>query len=36
MVHAPPRYETAVPLRVNLYSDTQTKPSPAMKQAMKS
>ncbi len=34
MVHAPPRFETSVPVRVNLYSDTQTKPSKAMKQAM--
>ncbi len=34
MVHAPPRTETTVPLRVNLYSDTQTKPSLAMKEAM--
>ncbi len=34
MVHAPPRFETTVPLRVNLYSDTQTKPSRAMKEAM--
>ncbi len=34
MVHAPPRFETSVPLRVNLYSDTQTKPSRAMKEAM--
>ena len=34
MVHAPPRFETRTPLRVNLYSDTQTKPSRAMKEAM--
>ncbi len=34
MVHAPPRFDTTVPVRVNLYSDTQTKPSRAMKQAM--
>jgi threonine aldolase len=34
MVHAPPRFETSVPVRVNLYSDTQTKPSRAMKEAM--
>ena len=34
MVHAPPRFDTTVPLRVNLYSDTQTKPSRAMKEAM--
>src|SRR5947209_7052884 len=34
MVHAPPRFQTSVPVRVNLYSDTQTKPSRAMKEAM--
>ncbi len=34
MVHAPPRLEISVPVRVNLYSDTQTKPSRAMKEAM--
>ncbi len=34
MVHAPPRFDTGVPVRVNLYSDTQTKPSRAMKEAM--
>ena len=34
MVHAPPRFDTVVPLRVNLYSDTQTKPSRAMREAM--
>ena len=34
MVHAPARYDGAVPVRVNLYSDTQTKPSRAMKEAM--
>ena len=34
MVHAPPRAETTTPIRVNLYSDTQTKPSRAMKEAM--
>src|SRR3954471_19199441 len=34
MVHAPPRFETSVPVRVNLYSDTQTKPSRGMKEAM--
>src|SRR3954447_7548993 len=34
MVHAPPRFETSVTVRVNLYSDTQTKPSRAMKEAM--
>ena len=30
----PPRYDSSVPTRINLYSDTQTKPSPAMKEAM--
>ena len=34
MVHAPPRTAANVPVRVNLYSDTQTKPSAAMKAAM--
>lgn len=34
MTYAPPRFDDTVPVRVNLYSDTQTKPSPAMKQAM--
>ncbi|MSP04091.1 MAG: low specificity L-threonine aldolase [Acetobacteraceae bacterium] len=35
MVHAPPRPEPGTPpARVNLYSDTQTKPTLAMKQAM--
>ena len=35
MVQAPPRPPTgAPPVRVNLYSDTQTKPSAAMKDAM--
>lgn len=35
MVHAPPRPEPGLsPVRVNLYSDTQTKPTAAMKQAM--
>ena len=34
-MYAPPRPDDAVPpVRINLYSDTQTKPSPAMKQAM--
>jgi threonine aldolase len=34
-VYAPPRIDPKLPpLRVNLYSDTQTKPSPAMKDAM--
>ena len=35
MVHAPPPPPAgAPPVRVNLYSDTQTKPTPAMKAAM--
>ncbi len=35
MVHAPPRPAAdAPPVRVNLYSDTQTRPTAAMKQAM--
>lgn len=34
MVHAPTPSTTTVPVRVNLYSDTQTKPTRAMKQAM--
>lgn len=34
MVHAPPRFDTQVPVRVNLYSDTQTKPTPAMRAYM--
>src|SRR4051794_1208894 len=34
MVHAPPRFDATVPVRVNLYSDTQTKPSRPMKEAM--
>lgn len=35
MVHAPPRPPAgSPPTRINLYSDTQTRPSPAMKEAM--
>lgn len=34
MVHAPAPFATRVPLRVNLYSDTQTKPSRPMREAM--
>ena len=34
MVHAPAPPPSTTPLRVNLYSDTQTKPSRAMKEAM--
>jgi threonine aldolase len=30
----PPRYDSSVPTRINLYSDTQTKPSRGMKEAM--
>ncbi len=35
-MHAPPPYHTTVPVRVNLYSDTQTKPTRAMREAMMS
>lgn len=35
MVHTPPRPPAgAPPIRINLYSDTQTLPTPAMKEAM--
>ena len=34
MSYEPPRFDFSIPVRVNLYSDTQTKPSPAMKEAM--
>ncbi|GGG38343.1 threonine aldolase [Caldovatus sediminis] len=35
MVHAPERPDPgAPPVRINLYSDTQTRPTPAMKEAM--
>ena len=34
MTYMPPRFDTAIPVRVNLYSDTQTKPSRAMREAM--
>jgi threonine aldolase len=35
MVHAPPRPPPGLPpIRINLYSDTQTKPTPAMRAAM--
>jgi threonine aldolase len=35
MVHAPQRPPAgAPPIRINLYSDTQTRPTPAMKEAM--
>ena len=35
MVHAPVRPPAGAPrIRINLYSDTQTRPTPAMKEAM--
>ena len=34
MTFAPPPFKTGVPVRVNLFSDTQTRPSAAMKAAM--
>lgn len=34
MVHAPAPFDETIPVRVNLYSDTQTKPSRAMREAM--
>jgi len=34
MVHTPAPFDASIPVRVNLYSDTQTKPSHAMKMAM--
>lgn len=34
MSYEPKRFDFSVPVRVNLYSDTQSKPSPGMKQAM--
>jgi threonine aldolase len=35
MVHAPERPDPAAPpVRINLYSDTQTRPTPAMREAM--
>src|SRR5271167_4145626 len=34
MSYAPKRADFSVPVRINLYSDTQTKPSRAMKEAM--
>lgn len=33
MTYAPPRFDAA-PVRVNLFSDTQTKPTPAMRRVM--
>lgn len=34
MAFAPARFDATVPVRVNLYSDTQTRPTPAMRAAM--
>jgi threonine aldolase len=34
MSHAPKRFDFSVPVRINLYSDTQSKPTSEMKQAM--
>jgi threonine aldolase len=34
MSHAPKRFDFSVPVRINLYSDTQSKPTPGMKDAM--
>ena len=34
MVHAPAPFDAAIPVRINLYSDTQTKPTRAMREAM--
>jgi threonine aldolase len=34
MTYEPKRFDFSVPVRINLYSDTQTKPSAGMKQAM--
>ena len=34
MSHEPKRADFSVPVRINLYSDTQTRPSHAMKEAM--
>ncbi|MBS0644646.1 MAG: threonine aldolase family protein [Proteobacteria bacterium] len=35
LVYAPPRLDRSLPpIRINLFSDTQTRPSPAMKDAM--
>jgi threonine aldolase len=37
MAYTPPRPERGVPpIRINLYSDTQTRPTPAMREAMRS
>jgi threonine aldolase len=34
MSYAPKRFDFSVPVRINLYSDTQSKPTPGMKEAM--
>src|SRR5271155_4084006 len=34
MNHAPKRFDFSVPVRINLYSDTQSKPTAGMKDAM--
>lgn len=34
MNHAPKRFDFSIPVRINLYSDTQSKPTPGMKDAM--
>lgn len=34
MTYEPARFDFRMPVRINLYSDTQTKPSPGMKEAM--
>ena len=34
MNHAPKRFDFSVPVRINLYSDTQSKPTQGMKEAM--
>ena len=34
MNHAPKRFDFSVPVRINLYSDTQSKPTAGMKEAM--
>ncbi|MBV9251311.1 MAG: low specificity L-threonine aldolase, partial [Acetobacteraceae bacterium] len=34
MSHEPPRFDLSIPIRINLYSDTQSKPSLGMMEAM--
>src|SRR5580698_4282787 len=34
MSYEPQRFDFSIPVRVNMYSDTQTRPSAGMKQAM--